>query len=43
MSRAWQAILPFAASFFAQLTAADKGSPPLGKRENFRYGLLVLR
>jgi hypothetical protein len=27
---------PFAASFFAQLTAADKGSPSLGKRENFR-------
>jgi hypothetical protein len=26
----------FAASFFAQLTAADKGSPPLGKRANFR-------
>jgi hypothetical protein len=31
-----QAILPFAASFFAQLTPAHKGSPPLGKRENFR-------
>ena len=36
MSRAWQAILPFSAPFFAQLMAADKGSPLLGKRENFR-------